>query len=253
MGKFVYFNNSDGGVPLYMQDPNYAPEYYKLMQAIWKDGTRMQYGGNGHIGSGGYGPECNFMFPGESDSLNWGVGSGCQPPNGLINWTEQTAANNPGDRRGMASMGPFTFLPNSSQDLDLSFSFARDYNSKTALGSLLKLRGNIDKVKQAFETNTLPNGSSFNGIDNKGNTSSFMIQLYPNPACNFVNIKFTHADKVPVTINVINSSGTLVRTYSANPSAEPVSLDLSGLPNGLYLLNIQSGTQQITKKLSVIR
>jgi len=251
MSKFVYCNNSLSGVPLYMQDPNYAPEYYQTLQGIWRDGTRMQYGGNGHAGSGGYGPACNFMFPGESDSLNWGVG--CQLPNGPVNWTEETALNNPSDRRGTGSMGPFTFLPNAEQDVDVSFSFARDYVSGDPQGSVTKLRGYIDAIRQAFISNKLPDGSSFNGIADNDHPSSPGIQMYPNPASNFVNIRFTNADKGLATINVLNSNGSLVRSIQVRPSAEPVVLNLSGLPQGLYLVNIQSGNLFTTKKISVIR
>ena len=253
MGKFVYFNNSDGGVPSYMQDPNYALDYYKLMQGIWKDGTRMVYGGNGHLAYGGYGPECNFMFPGESDSLNWGVGTGCQPPNGPVNWTEETAANNPGDRRGVGSMGPFTFLPNSVQDIDISFTFARDYGSKDPQSSLAKLKSTVDIVKQSFVSNTLPNGTSFNGIKDKGNSSSWTVQMYPNPASTFVKLLFNKSNQESFTIRVINSNGSLVRIFETTPRAEFIELNLTDLPQGLYLVNFQSKTQYITKKLSIIR
>jgi hypothetical protein len=43
MRRFVYHNNS--GVPDYMTDPDYAPEYYNLLRGIWKDNTKMMYGG----------------------------------------------------------------------------------------------------------------------------------------------------------------------------------------------------------------
>ena len=251
MSKFLYFNNSTSGVPAFMQDPRFAPEYYQLLQGIWKDGTRMQYGGNGHSGSGGYGPACNFMFPGVTDTLNWGVG--CQAPNGPVNWTEETAANVPGDRRGVASMGPFTFQPNASEEVDISFSFARDYSSKSAQGSVTKLKSDIDKVRQTFISNKLPDGSSFNGIADNGRYSAPEIQLYPNPANTFVNIRFINIGNGLATIKVINSSGSLVRSIRVRPSAEPVVLNLSDLPQGLYLVNIQSGNQFTTRKISVIR
>jgi len=188
MRKFMYFNNSISGVPFYMQDPLYAADYYNTLQGIWKDGTRMIYGGNGHPDTGGYGPECDFIFPGESDTLNWGCG--CQPPNGPVNWTETTAGNNPSDRRGMASAGPFTFHPGDVQDLELAFSFARDYNG-TPLSSLDLLKTRVDSIRKAYMMNVLPNGQSFNGInDGKGKPSS-QIGLYPNPATKWLQLIFT--------------------------------------------------------------
>jgi hypothetical protein len=62
--------------------PTSATGYYQAMQSIWTDSTHLFYGGEGKSGTGGYGPDCRFMFPGLSDSLNWGPG--CQPPNGQV-------------------------------------------------------------------------------------------------------------------------------------------------------------------------
>ena len=143
--RFMYFNNSNAGVPPYMLDPDYYTDYYKLMQGYWRDSTRLIYGGNGHASAGGYGPECSFMFPGESDTLDWGVG--CQPPNGLKNWTEETAGNNPSDRRGMGSAGPFTFKPGDVQQLDLAYVWARAYGANDPLASVDKLRQMNDIVR----------------------------------------------------------------------------------------------------------
>ena len=76
-------------------DSQIAPEYYNFLRGIWKDNTIMLYGGNAHVNSGAVGPECNFMFPDDSDPCNWGTNF--QPPNGGYNqngkyWNENTGA-----------------------------------------------------------------------------------------------------------------------------------------------------------------
>jgi len=111
MRRFVYHNNF-GSVPDYMTDPQYAPEYYLFLRGVWKDNSKMVYGGNANTRAGGYGPECDFMFPGDSDPCNpnpWGTGG--RTPNGPIYWTEQTVPNPYSDRRFMQSAGPFTLQP----------------------------------------------------------------------------------------------------------------------------------------------
>lgn len=123
MRRFVYHNNNLSGVPAYMQDPTYAPEYYNFLRGIWKDGTKMEYGGNAHRSSGAYGPACDFMFPDESDPCNWGTGG--LPPNGLVKWTEQTAGNKPSDRRFMQSAGPFTLEPGAVNYITVGIPWAR--------------------------------------------------------------------------------------------------------------------------------
>lgn len=248
MRKFVYCNNS--GVPTYMTDPNYAPEYYKYLQGIWKDGERMHYGGNGHPSSGGTGPECDFMFPGESDTLGWGTG--CVPVNPL-NWTETTAGNPPGDRRGIGSCGPFTFQPGAVQELDLAFTFARDYNNSYQQGSVGKLREYTDSIRKSFTTNILPGGNSFNGIDNKTETSYLQAQLFPNPTSSRAYIRFDRIVNEPVNIRIYNANGLLIQSEKRTTMDRMITLDLTGLSSGLYLVSIETKGQAVTKKLSIVK
>ncbi|MCF8369864.1 MAG: T9SS type A sorting domain-containing protein [Bacteroidales bacterium] len=125
MKRFVYHNN---GGAAYMSDPGDAPEYYNFLRGIWKDNTKMYYGGNAHVTSGALGPECNFMFPGDSDPCNWGTGG--LPPNGGFNtdgyyWTEEVVDNNPFDRRFMQSAGPFTLKPGAVNYITVGIPWAR--------------------------------------------------------------------------------------------------------------------------------
>lgn len=246
--NFIYHNNS--GVPSYMTDPNVALQYYYYLQSIWKDSTKMLYGGNGHSGEGGYGPACNFMFPGLTDTLNWGVG--CVPPNGPENWTETTANNIPWDRRGLGSSGPFTFNPGQEEDLDLAFTFARDYLSKSQGGSVGKLAGLTDSIRKIYITNILPNGESFNGIANKQTISSNFVQVFPNPASTKVYLRFNNNVNA-ADIRIYNANGILIRSEQFNPQGKLLSLDVSGLSSGLYLVSVETQGQIVIKKVSIIK
>ena len=129
MRRFVFHNNSSGN----MGDPQNAPQYYNYLKGIWKDNTIMQYGGTGHVpGAGTVGPECDFMFPGDSDPCNWGTRG--IPPNGGFNqngfyWTEETGDNGspnpPADRRFMQSAGPFTLKPGAVNYITVGIPWAR--------------------------------------------------------------------------------------------------------------------------------
>lgn len=110
-------------------DPEEAQHYYNLLRGIWKSGDHVQYGGYGFPGAPGtVGPECKFMFPYDSDPYNWGTGgvmpNGGYNQNGLY-WSEETgnngAPNNAGDRRGLASSGPFTLESGTVQVLDRAY------------------------------------------------------------------------------------------------------------------------------------
>lgn len=120
MRRYVYHTN---GGPDYQDDPRFAPDYYKLLRGIWKDNTKMIYGGNAHASAGGYGPACDFMFPGDTDICDWGTGG--LPPAGPKYWTEEVAQNPPADRRFMQSAGPFILEPGAVNYITVGIPWAR--------------------------------------------------------------------------------------------------------------------------------
>lgn len=145
MRRFVYHNN---GGAAYMTDPSRGVDYYNLLRGIWKDGTKMVYGGNGHASAGGYGPEADFMFPNETDPCNWGTGG--LPPNGPKKWTEQTAGNPPSDRRFMHSAGPFTLKPGAVNYITVGIPWARAA-SGGAYASVALMKLADDKAQALFD------------------------------------------------------------------------------------------------------
>jgi hypothetical protein len=144
MRRFVYHDNDNS----YKGDPRIAIEYYNYLRGIWRDGTKMLYGGNAHANSGAYGPECDFMFPGDTDPLNWGTGG--IPPNGPKFWSEQTANNQPYDRRFMQSAGPFTLESGAVNYITVGIPWARA-TSGNAWASVELLRVVDDKCQRLFE------------------------------------------------------------------------------------------------------
>ncbi|MCD4725623.1 MAG: hypothetical protein K8R63_12340, partial [Bacteroidales bacterium] len=149
MRRFVYHNNDNSP----QGDPQIAPEYYNYLRGFWRDNTRMLYGGNAHFNSGAVGPVCDFMFPGDSDPCNWGTRG--IPPNGGWNqsghfWTEETADNNPFDRRFMQSAGPFTLKPGAVNYITVGIPWARA-TSGGPWASVELLRIVDDKCQKLFD------------------------------------------------------------------------------------------------------
>jgi hypothetical protein len=145
MRRFVYHNN---GGAFYKTDPEVAIEYYNYLKGIWKDGTKMEYGGNGHVTAGATGPECDFMFPGTSDIYDWGTKG--LPPNGPKNWTEVTANNAPDDRRFMESAGPFVLEPGAVNYITVGIPWAQA-QSGGPMASVELLKQVDDKCQQLFD------------------------------------------------------------------------------------------------------
>ena len=150
MRRFVYHNNNstDNG------DPTTAPEYYNYLRGIWKNGAKMRYGGDAFSDNTGVvGPECDFMFPGDSDPWNWGTG-GARPNGGFnengLYWTEEQCGNSPDDRRFMQSAGPFTLQPGAVNYITFGVPWARA-TSGGAWASVELLRVVDDKCQALFD------------------------------------------------------------------------------------------------------
>ncbi len=138
MRRFVYHNN---GGAAYASDPEIAIDYYNFLRGIWKDGSKMTYGGTGHGGT----VNADFMFPGLTDPCGWGTGGVMQP-----NWTEQTSGNQPYDRRFMHSAGPFILKSGAVNYITVGVPWARA-SSGGAWASVELLKQADDKCQTLFD------------------------------------------------------------------------------------------------------
>ena len=69
------------------------------------------------------------------------------------------------------------------------------------------------------------------------------LEIYPNPATDFVNIVFNQKEGGALQLNLYSLSGKLVQTESLNETKAGVnqqSLNVSNLPTGMYVLSINS-------------
>lgn len=155
MRRFVYHDNTDNPIN---GDPKEAAEYYLLLRGIWKNGSKMEYGGTAVPGAAGtVGPACDFMFPFDSDPCNWGTGG--LTPGGIfaqegVYWSEETGNNggpNPAnDRRFMQSAGPFTLKAGAVNYITFGVPWARA-NTGEAWASVELLRKVDDKCQSMFD------------------------------------------------------------------------------------------------------
>ena len=126
LSSFVYYNNDTSVTG----SPSVAIHYYNYLRGIWKDGSKMLYGGNGHFSGCAPPFSClatNYMFPAD--------------PSDTTEWSEVTAGNIPADRRGLGTSGPFTLVAGQNICVDMAFPFARDSaGSNITNVSLLKQR-----------------------------------------------------------------------------------------------------------------
>lgn len=242
LSQFISFYNN-GSVS---GNPTSIVEVYNFMTNKWRNGTDILYGGRGFQDSA-MSEVCvssmpaKFMFPGSTDSIGYGVGGSPGSPITLYHWTENTicdtgsVANQAGDRRTLATFGPFTFAPNQTQNLELALIYSRGNNG--ALSSVNQLYNHdIDKIKSWYENQSFPScGFPLS-------TQTFQpkpeINFFPNPNnTGLLNYQMKEAGKH--TYQIFNITGK--RIASGTLFESQGTLDLSNLANGMYFIQIVDG------------
>lgn len=145
MKRFSYYIN---GAAAAKSDPSTAAQFYNYMKGTWRYGDDMIYGGDGF----GVGLHADYMFPGDSDPLNWST-AGTPPP--FDGWAENNTdgnggSNQPGDRRFVQSAGPFTLRPGAINNITVGFVYARSVEGDL-LASVRALKVADTKAQALFD------------------------------------------------------------------------------------------------------
>ena len=229
MTGFMYHVNSSG----INGDPEEAEHYYNYLRCRWKDGEMLKYGGNG-FGDDVVGPSCHYMFPGDSDPCNYGTNGVL--PNGGFNvdgnyWTEETVGNAASDRRGLASIGYFTFSPNTMQPLDFAMTTVWRTEDQTALE---RVESSINEVMGKFKDDY---GLA---VAEHPVYKETLLKVYPNPSEGAVTVEGTGK------LMVVNALGQQVLTRDIDGQTTLT------LPSGLYFVRME-GEKGVSVNKVVVR
>ncbi len=90
---------------------------------------------------------------------------------------------------------------------------------------------------------------STNDIDELDNSG---FEVYPNPSHNEVFVKLNNSEKGKRAVRIYNMTGQMV--YSENSTVENESgIDVSGIPTGMYFIEVITEKNTYSKKLSIIK
>ena len=246
MTRFISFNNSSG----IQGDPTLTIQYYNYMRGIWKDGTKMVYGGNGHYDKDTLRTECNFMYPGKSDTnCYWGTGG--KVPHGPVNWTEETAYpdsiqpyNYPGDRRGLGVSGPFTIEPGNYNEFELAYVFARNFKDTNNRAAISIMQERIDSIRNYFNDYhdyKSPCSNYTYGI-NDLQPQLMKLSVSPNPVNSLLVVSYALFGKSDVTLNVYDITGRTIITQNPKPQTQngvnKTTINVAELKAGIYFLKL---------------
>ncbi|PHI21020.1 hypothetical protein CEQ90_04875 [Lewinellaceae bacterium SD302] len=109
MSSFIYINGAGTNPPPPTTDPNTAPEFYNFLQGIWKDGTPLEFGGDG-FDEGSF--TTRYAFP--------------DAPEDDEGWSMCAAGLESVDRRTLQASGPFTLTPGAVNELIIGVVWVAD-------------------------------------------------------------------------------------------------------------------------------
>ena len=90
------------------------------------------------------------------------------------------------------------------------------------------------------------------GVFENPPSNHFNLRTNPNPSSGIINVKYELKDASVVNLSVLNSRGELQESFSLkgqSPVKNSATIDLSQLPNGLYLIRLQAGNRMETAKI----
>jgi hypothetical protein len=241
MNVFLAYNNDANAKTGNPTPSGNGIEYYRYLSGLWKDGTLMRYDGFTGTDAGTTYPQCTFLYPGDSDPLGYGEGGSPAnpiPANQHPFWTENTAANSPGDRRFLTGSGKFSLPAGAAKELDFAFVFTQDA-TELANGTLYnKVVSDNRKVKKWFTLNNAPSCLDLNGIGLKETDRKIQMLVFPNPASNNLTIDAGNNNTI-LKLKVYDILGKEI-TAQENIRSSSSQLNIAFLNPGVYVLEVQS-------------
>lgn len=234
--SYSFFMSGPTGVPQNQTD------FYNVLRNVWNNGTPVTFGGNGYDPLNEDALSAKYVFPGESDPYNMGT-DGDDPnyplPGG---WTEENEDHMAGDRRINANCGPFNLNAGERQSIDYMYVFAQQSDDpETDIADLLAEYVNI----AADHLDALPTGILTSV--KRAEKGEIGFGLYPNPAKSEVTLSIT--ENVVAKYCIYNILGAAIA--SGTLELGEITIDISNLRSGIYLVNVQAGNLWGTRKLVV--
>jgi len=130
---------------------------------------------------------------------------------------------------------------------DVSSSVINDYNKSHAV--VMVINAATSEILNA----TIVPITSATGINENNVVNS--VSIFPNPTNQTATISFNVEKTALVKVEIFNAMGVLVQNESKTVSAgrQNLTFDGSNLSNGIYFVNITTGEQTISKKISLLK
>ncbi|HAD15108.1 MAG TPA: hypothetical protein DCF33_22010 [Saprospirales bacterium] len=196
-------------VPVDDSNLNDPEQYYHLLAGRKTDGTPF--------------PNNGLMYTG--DPLN------------PAQWSEVSDGNTPGERKAVASFGPFTLLPGAVNELILGYFWVRKGPNGSVSENLSVLAANDNHVQGLYDNCFELFGGCPIGVSTNMPESDLPISVYPNPFTDWIQVECKISEIQSILL--YDATGRLLKTISGNDTTT-VSIQMGDLKPGMYGLQVRS-------------
>lgn len=232
LDSFINLSNSFGPTG----SPNIAPEINHILSGNWKTGESILLGGNGHPSGGAWDPpvEMNHVFP----DFPWETSEG--------SWSEVTEDIPPTDRTGVGATSIGPLADRSSVCFDVAIVVAYPDNAEDMFSEVAVLDAAMPGVQSAYSNEN--ESCTWQGTPiSVEEPDTDVIAVFPNPTDAILTIQLASARAT--TFELYDMQGRL--TESGQFNGRQNTIDLSSVPSGMYILNVQTPNTQVTHRIVV--
>ena len=155
----------------------------------------------------------------------------------------------------------FPATVNSGEQHTINFSFVLptswDENQIHIVGLLIDPQGRIDNAGKATITEAVSNGyldgSNAGLFDFSNSELDNMVQVYPNPASLFTNIRVTLKNSSEVEVTILDLSGKVLsnKNYGLLTGNTILPLSTNNISTGVYIIETSINGKKTQKRLIV--
>jgi hypothetical protein len=158
---------------------------------------------------------------------------------------------------GDASVIPSNYALNTNYNRNFTTTIPSGYDqSKMYLVGIVSYYGgnNISKY-EVLNVEKIKMSNLVTSISEQTNISE-SLTIYPNPSSSYTNLEFRLDENKEVNLQVLDITGKVMISESFGSMAQGkqrLNLDVSGLANGIYFINLNVGEEIISRKVSVAK
>jgi PKD repeat protein len=84
------------------------------------------------------------------------------------------------------------------------------------------------------------------------------VMVFPNPSQGEITVRILEGMEAwghggMVNVEVVNSLGRVIRSYSHDPANRELTISLDNEPNGIYIIRVSAGDRNVQKKISLLK